>query len=289
MRAGWNPTRRNRNIGTVKQGRGQNNRLVIPKSCPKGREFWEALKAPIAIPVTIGECGLTVLVECPRPDCFYPCSVEDALAVLNAVPQDDLDGLELLIFRQPTRKQRTLSSTWGRFIYYAVPGKYSGSAICIESHDFNERWNWPRSMGPDSRRELDRLKTDGHVIETERRGYTIHRTRESVRNTVLFRTLLHELGHYADWIRSVILPSLETTNDAEEERIDREFDSKPSKDKEDFAHRYATEMATQLREARQIPFPPKLDPQFLSQHNLERAWFTGSPPAAQQAVEPDVE
>ncbi|KAF0814961.1 hypothetical protein IGB42_00037 [Andreprevotia sp. IGB-42] len=32
MRAGWNPTRRNRHIGTGAQGHGQDNKLVIPQS-----------------------------------------------------------------------------------------------------------------------------------------------------------------------------------------------------------------------------------------------------------------
>ena len=285
MRAGWNPTRRNRNIGTAKQGRGQSNRLVVPDACPKGRAFWEALVAPVAIPATVGECDLTVLVEHPRPDSFYPCSVEDALEVLEGVPQDDLDGLELLIFRQPTRKQNVLSPVWGRFIYYAVPGKYSGSAICIEAHDLAERWRWALSMGPDERRELERLEADGHVIEAGRRGYTIHRTCESVRTTVLFRTLLHELGHYVDYVRSVMRPTIDDTDDAAYERLDREFDSKPTKDKEDFAHRYANEIGAQLRKAGRIPFPPKLDPGFLSQHNLEQAWFTGRLPAGQTKID----
>ena len=30
MRRGWNPVRRNRNIGTAAPGHGENNRLVIP-------------------------------------------------------------------------------------------------------------------------------------------------------------------------------------------------------------------------------------------------------------------
>ncbi|MEL6382049.1 MAG: hypothetical protein AAFQ89_06180 [Cyanobacteria bacterium J06626_18] len=223
MRSGWNPTRRNRNIGTSEQGQGKNNRFAIPKSWPDDRVFWEVLKNPVAISQRVGNYELTFLVEPPRPDCFYPCTVDDVLRVLTQVPQDNLGGIELIIFRQPTRKQLQVSSVWGRFLYYATPTQYSGPAICLEAHDLTERFEWSHSLGPDSRRELERLEADGHRIEKGRRNYIIHRTPESVRNTVLFRTLLHEIGHYVDWLQSVILPSLATSDDAEETRLLQEY------------------------------------------------------------------
>ena len=48
-RPGWNPSRRNRNIGTAKSGHGQNNRLVIPARWSDDRVFWEKLRDPIAV------------------------------------------------------------------------------------------------------------------------------------------------------------------------------------------------------------------------------------------------
>lgn len=274
MGKGWNPTRRNRNIGTAKQGQGQNNRLVIPKSWPDDRVFWEVLHKPIAIQEQIGECELTFLIEPPRPGCFYPCTIADVMTVLEYVPQADLYGLELIIFRQPTRKQDQINPVWGRFLYYAMPGPFSGPAICIEAHDLNKTLRWPLSLGPDSRNELTRLKADGHRIERRRREYILHRTHESVRNTILFRTLLHELGHYVDWIQSIVLPSLDSTSDAEEARLDQEFDSKPSQDKEAFAHRYAQNLATQLHGAGHIPFAPQPHEKALLDKGLKPVWFT---------------
>ncbi|ABW29063.1 ImmA/IrrE family metallo-endopeptidase [Acaryochloris marina] len=274
MRKGWNPTRRNRNIGTSKQGQGQNNQLVIPKSWPGDRVFWEVLHKPIAIQAKIGECKLTFLVEPPRPECFYPCTVADVMSVLEYVPQSDLEGLELIIFRQPTRKQDQLNPVWGRFLYYATPRPHSGTAICIEAHNLNTPLRWSLSLGPDARDELTRLEADGHRIEKGRRDYTIHRTDESVRNTILFRTLFHELGHYVDWRHSVVLPSLDTTSDAEDERLRQKFDSQPSQDKEAFAHRYAQNLATQLHQAGHIPFKPQPNEKALLDKGLKPVWFT---------------
>ena len=275
MQSGQNPTRRNRNIGTAKQGHGQNNRQGIPKSWPDDRIFWEVLNNPIAINRTIGEdIDLTFLVEPPRPDCFYPCTVEDICILLELVPEEDLQGIELIIFRQPTRKQMLISSVWGRFIYYATPGgAYSGTAICIEAHNLAERFRWPTKLALEDQQELERLANDGHQIEQDRRHYTIKRTPESVRNTVLFRTVLHELGHYVDWQQSVLLPSLETSDDAEDARISQAFDGKTSQEKEAFAHRYAQEQSDRLRALGHIPFPLNVDASQLKQQGLEPDWF----------------
>lgn len=49
MRPGWNPTKRNRNIGTKKQGHGRDNRLVIPQAWPEDRIFWEVLRSPVLV------------------------------------------------------------------------------------------------------------------------------------------------------------------------------------------------------------------------------------------------
>jgi hypothetical protein len=274
MRPGWNPTRRNRNIGTAKQGHGQNNRLTIPKSWPDDRVFWEVLVNPIAITRMIQNQEITFIVEPAYADWFYPCTVDDVAQVLSLVPEDDLEGIELIIFRQPTRKQNHQNYVWGRFLYYPSVGQYSGTAICLEAQCLSKPLRWPLSLGPESTRELGRLRADGHIIHQEKRHYRIESNPETLRNTVLFRTILHELGHYVDWVRSVILPSLATEDDGEDERIHQEFDTKPSAMREDFAHRYAAELFTKLRAQGKLPFPHICDPVSMDRDGLEASWFT---------------
>lgn len=273
MRPGSNPTRRNRNIGTAKQGHGQDNRLTIPTSWADNRIYWEALKSPVAIPRRIAGRSLTFLVEPTRPESFYPCTVDDVSAVLGLVPQEDLDGIELVLLRQPTRKQARLNPVWGRFLYLATLGPYVGPAICIEAQDLSETLEWPNAMSTDDRRELRRLEHDGHRVIPGRRAYTIERTPESVRNTVLFRTLLHEIGHNVDWIQNVSAPSVQAGDRREVERIHREFASKPSKDREDFAHRYADGLSRQLRARNAIPFERSTNVRSMVKDGLDPAWF----------------
>ncbi|MBE9029433.1 hypothetical protein IQ266_06605 [filamentous cyanobacterium LEGE 11480] len=276
MRPGWNPTRRNRNIGTAKQGHGHNNRLNIPHAWPDDRIFYEVLSHPIAITRTIQNQVITFLVEPTHPDYFYPCTVDDVAKILNFVPETHLEGLELIIFRQPTRKQSNQNPVWGRFLYYATPGKYAGTAICLEAQSLKQPLSWGRSLTPYDVKELDRLRTDGHLIHQTKRGYQITSTAISMRNTILFRTVLHELGHYIDWLQSVIWPTSELADQLEVERIEQAFTTKPSQMKEEFAHRYAIEQFTDLQRQGKLPFQPIFDRASMHRDQLQPGWFTAN-------------
>jgi len=54
MRPGWNPVRRSRNIGTARQGHGENNRMVIPESWHRSQRFWENLGTCVEVRREIG-------------------------------------------------------------------------------------------------------------------------------------------------------------------------------------------------------------------------------------------
>ncbi len=92
----YNPIRRNRNIGTVKSGHGQNNRLVIPWAWNDDRIFYERLVNPIEIPVTIGPASTHIIVEPPLPGFTHACTVDDILSVLQLIPAQHLDPIKLL-------------------------------------------------------------------------------------------------------------------------------------------------------------------------------------------------
>ena len=82
MRPGWNPTRRNRHVGTKAHGHGENNRLVIPESWHRNQVYYEKLEDHVRICRRIGERNIVVLVEPPRPGWFYPCTVDDIFTLL---------------------------------------------------------------------------------------------------------------------------------------------------------------------------------------------------------------
>jgi hypothetical protein len=265
-----NPVRRSRNIGTPKQGHGQNNELVIPNPSADHRVYVERLRNPREYAFSAHGSNRVALVEEPARGWGYGCTVLDIAKLVSLLPPADVDGLDLFLFRQPTAKQRILESVWGRFLYYAEPGKYHGSAICFEAQQLVPL-KWSRSVTPELKRELLRLESDGHRIVASKRSFEIHMTPESLRNTTLFRTALHEIGHYVDWQESVL--RVASTSDRDAEAASRAFRSKTSSMKEDFAHRYAATIAAKLRSLGQLPFTSQWEDREMASSGVARAWF----------------
>lgn len=129
-------------------------------------------------------------------------------------------------------------------------------------------------MSVDARRELERLITDGHDAETVPSGVRIRSSLEACRNTQLFRTLLHEIGHQVDYLNSVEWPHKASvgTDQGTQGRKDRYW-QKSTAEKEAFAHRYAEEKGRHLRALGAIPFERTADPKTLRNHGLDPAWF----------------
>ncbi|CAH0355540.1 hypothetical protein [Aquabacterium sp. CECT 9606] len=97
MRSGWNPGRRNRNVGTKAHGHGENNRLSIPESWHELKCFYEKLSSFVSIKRRIGTHDITFLVEPTQANWFHVITVEDACKVLAQLPQQDLKTLELIV------------------------------------------------------------------------------------------------------------------------------------------------------------------------------------------------
>ncbi len=140
-----------------------------------------------------------------------------------------------------------LDPTWGRLFYRADFVGQIGPAIVIEAADLTRPVYWPRKLSLDHQHELERLRADGHRVEEDRRGYRVHLSEESVRNTVLYRTLLHELGHWVDWLTKV-----ERAPEGDAEL----FLARPAAEREAFAHAYADRIGAELRSSGVIPFAP---------------------------------
>ncbi len=110
----------------------------------------------------------------------------------------------------------------------------------------------------DDRKEFIRLQKDGFDFVEERRFYWANLTKENVRNTQLYRTLLHEFGHYDHYLDVVKRPEKEDETFEEwERRTDFYHDSIPSSEKEVFAHAYADKLREKLMIEGVIPFDRK--------------------------------
>ncbi len=118
-KSGWNPTRRNKRIGTPYQGFSKNNKLVIPEKYSDFTIFWERLNNPVAHSLFIDNHEITFLVEPTKPDYIHSCTIDDVKKILEHFPKRDVETVDLIVFRQPKRKEAILSSVWGRYVYYA--------------------------------------------------------------------------------------------------------------------------------------------------------------------------
>lgn len=270
MRKGWNPTRRNRNIGTEKSGYGNDNRLVIPDRHSDISIFWERLKNPVGIERRIKDKKITFIVEPVLKGFVHACSIDDVINVLNHVPEQDIDDIELIVLRQPKRKERILSPVWGRLAYWADIYNYSGTGIYLEAQSPSYVEKWKKSLKPESLDELNRLKSDGHKIIEEKRHFKVISTLEANRSTQLYRTLLHEIGHYV-FYRIKYLEKL--GDDDFNEQLDQQYENIPKKEKEAFAHKYADDLKSKLQSKGLIPFGRIIDKESMERDRLRLEWF----------------
>lgn len=258
MRPGYDARRRNRNIGTARQGRGTENRFVIPLRSDATRTWWEQVRSFKVVKCAIAGRSITFVVEAARAGWVHACSISDLCRLLEIIPAADWDGIAGVVLRQSTRKQWTVNPSWGRLAYAANIGSrgnadvLQGPAILLEAVPPMQRWRWARHLDPLGVAELERLKADNHEVSFDGKQYTFRSSTEAIRNTQLFRTMLHEIGHWVHWLEHVERPAGE---DMEQfQSLQDGFFRRPSSERESFAHRYAEVTGARLRKKGLIPF-----------------------------------
>lgn len=250
----YNPSRRNKNIGTENQGHGQNNKLKIASPYGSLKSFYEQLsdyKKEIRI---INNHEFVFIVEETRKNSIHSCSVNDIQNMIEHIPTTDYGDLRFIILRQPKRKEEVLSPVWGRLIYsYEFENEYF-PAIILDAIDLEKQLIWPRKQTIEDQQEFERLKEDGHIFMESRRCFTAEFKPELIRNTQLYRTLLHEFGHYVHYLEIVERPGNNDEDyDVKERRMNLYF-SLPKSEKEKFAHIYAEKLKNRLIAEDKIPF-----------------------------------
>jgi hypothetical protein len=269
----WSPTTRNRNIGTDSRGYKHRNSFAIPRSRHINKAYWEKLEKPIKIPCALGAHQFNILVEPPLPGFRHHTTVDDLIRILEHIPEDDRADISSIVLRQSKRKERIFSLTWGRLAYWAEYDDSQGPAILLEAQPKYFQARWSKRLSILDRLELERLSLEGHQIVSDTRFYKIRSDPRAIRNTQLFRTLLHELGHYYDYIEKVLIPSNDNTGDFDE--LFDLYHSRSRREKENFAERYVSRMTSQLSAQGIIPFDP-INPECLGYDELNREWFAAS-------------
>ena len=263
------PRRRNRNIGTAKSGHGSNNRLKIPERWSDLSTYWEKLAAFVAVEKSVNGQSVTFLVEPPRAGYLHHCTIQDVICVLELLPSEHAAYIELVVFRQPTVKQNILAPVWGRLGYWSEIGKHEGPGVYLDAQPTDLKLKWGKSLRPDDQAELDRLRKVGFRVAPHSRGYLVHTTPATIRESKLYRTIPHEIGHYVDYVEC------KRTYDwgDDYERFWELYYAKPSRQKEVYAHRYADEFWREMEARQRLPFSPTYDPEIIRQDHLEPAWF----------------
>ena len=269
---GYNPTRRNRNIGTKSAGYGQDNKLVIPWAWADNRIFYERLVDPVVVEIQVGSVSKHVIIEPTIKGFIHACTVDDIQRLLELIPVEHINDITAFVLRQPKRKEQILSSVWGRLIYSSDLCGFSGPTVYLEAQNFEQPLKWSKSLTPEGAKELERLREDGHVVVTDKRQHIINCTLDTIRNTQLYRTLPHEIGHYVDYLTKVEEPSKD--NFDLWSVLNDKYHSRPSQERESFAHRYADEFRKQQIARGTIPFERMFDDAKMRAVGLDPGWFS---------------
>ncbi|MCW3847072.1 hypothetical protein OF829_07460 [Sphingomonas sp. LB-2] len=254
MPAPFNPARRNRNIGTAKQGHSQNNRMSIPGTAISGAEPLGTHRIETR---DIQGKQVAFIVEKTSGGCVHACTIADIEHLLSHIPRSDWAGLNTFVLRQSTRKTRILNPAWGRLWYFTdlqFRGRIiaSGPAIFLEAMQVDAPIKWSAALDPADAEELERLRTDGHRVERAGSRHIVTPNLDSARVTLLYRTLPHEIGHWFDWLQKVKAPL--ARGDDYVTLVQRYF-ARPKTEREGFAHRYADALCARLKHDGVIPFP----------------------------------
>lgn len=254
QRSGWNPARRSRNIGTSAQGQGADNEMVVPDR----DSILRRLEDPQFVEVEVAGGMRSVVVERTRPDTVHACTVEDVVHMLELVNPAHLAGLDLVVLRQPTRKQANLEPVWGSLRYYLQVGRHTGGAFILDAVPATSTIRFERKMTPDQHAELERLRASGAKFTETRRSIDLTYEPAVAREVQLYRTVLHEIGHWVDYLDKVEVPAARPG--AEWDELWDRYWQRPTREREAFAHRYADETGAALRSTGAIPFERRDEP-----------------------------
>lgn len=297
-----NNVKRNRNIGTIKQGHGKNNFMRIPERISKGA-FYEDLKNYYVVNYSFLGANIKFVIEKTSNDSFYSLTPQDIIKVLSNISYRFVSDIRLIIFRNPTRKQRLIMPVWGRLIYYFEFENKIQPAIIFESIKLPSQIKRNKKMSIQEQKEFDFLKNDGYSFRESKREFVTEVNLDLARNTQLYRTLLHEVGHYYDYFSTVIEPlrqldhkillleckiydmhenkdsdlelyvkkwqSLKMNYESEKDSLEKSFNSKSNFEKEEFANTFASEQTRILRSRNIIPFDKIITTKFAKKNKLK--------------------
>ncbi|MDI3288337.1 hypothetical protein [Polyangium sp. 15x6] len=201
--------------------------------------------------------------------------MDDVVAVLSALPKEVLEapegyGLAGIVLRQPSRKQGILERCWGRLAWHLELGPVQGPAIYLNAQPVPLQLSKSLRVDVEQEAELHRLQEEADEVHADKRAHHLTFGLEGLRRVLLYRTLLHEVGHLVDFWERVVRPELLGGDLLE---LHDAYDSRPEREREEVAHRFAERWSATLREQGCIPFPRLVDLAAMEADGLDPAVF----------------
>ena len=182
VQRGRNPARRSRKIGKTQGGRVQGGRA---------REKWSHLFTDdIWTRLSEASGSLVVLRENPSRDFFHPCSGDEYLAVLDALPREISEPVRAIVLRRTSKLDEALG----------VEARKRYSCLILNSFPKSLEMTWRHTPSEGARRHYDPWCT--RWLQEER-GWKLVWSIDEIRRYYLYHLLLHELGHlHQPWSNS---------------------------------------------------------------------------------------
>ena len=95
-----------------------------------------------------------------------------------------------------------------------------------------------------------------------------------LRRWVLYHTLIHEIGHWVDYLTKVVLPS---TGPDHGQLLWDKYLQRPVQEREAFAHRFSDEWRDELIRLGKIPFARQICKETMQAEGLDPEWFSPGP------------
>ena len=270
---GWNPTRRNRNIGTENSGYKEQSVYLVPERYNNWRPFYEDLKDYVVVSRRVQGTELRFLIEPTRGEHIHVCTPDDVARMLNLLPGHCIKGPEPLrgvIMRQPTHKQSNLAGVWGRMCYYTEIGPVKGAVMHIDAAVPWWYRSFSRKMSLEAQGEFERSRRLMSEPELHGRSHRFEMGFLNLRRWLLYHTLLHEIGHWMDYRHRVLVPGMDG---GDADQLWERYAQRPVAEREAFAHRFSDEWRDELVHRGEIPFEHQFDGERLEADGVDPVWF----------------
>lgn len=138
---------------------------------------------------------LLFIIECLRQQYRYLATINEVASILQAIPPDDMEGLELFAFHQPSPGEEA-GCCWSAYSrQFSFEGKPK-RAIVLYAIDGREQHITVKQADRAAAEEAECLREDGHRVVLLGNRYIIASSQDAIRMSQLYRGIYHQLYYH---------------------------------------------------------------------------------------------